>query len=543
MTTNIQAIGFASLGSLLGCLLLVATARAADEPLFHHDWHVAGPFSNVDGSGFATEYPPEKGVDLEATYKSAGGADIKWKPILKEGEQPLQPESVDLLEHFRPNMNVCAYAYTTIDCEQARQVSILAGSDDTITVWVNGEKVIASDVYRSADPDTERADVRLAKGKNEILVKVCQGTGGWEFYLRVVGPDPEDLARRHTLENDAVRLVFDYLGRLVEMHNKLTDTSYITKGEATTPVFILDAYSAHQRIYIDDPLLDGGGGFSQADPDALLGTEPTGDLLRLHLEEWRPPQIKIVTKDGVQTLTCGSVPKAGIIVECTVSLPPTGGLSRWQIRVNNRADLLPRKHLRVYRVAFPILSGLCLGGKPEENHLARPYIPGELIPNPSAYSFTRPGRQTRINVLTYPGWASMSWMDLYHAPPANPGKTSGLYFASYDPSFQQLDIEAVPDPEAQTVAMAMRTLAFLEPGEKWQSQTFIVGAHRGDWHWAGDKYREDSKAWITGHDIPEWVSNCDGWFGSGGPNYRYSDLPEMLEQARWLGLNYIQCWS
>jgi hypothetical protein len=43
--------------------------------------------------------------------------------------------------------------------------------------------------------------------------------------------------------------------------------------------------------------------------------------------------------------------------------------------------------------------------------------------------------------------------------------------------------------------------------------------------------------------VPAWVADSDGWFGTGTPNYRYSDLHAMLEDARWLGLNYLQCWS
>ncbi|HUW33703.1 MAG TPA: DUF6259 domain-containing protein [Planctomycetota bacterium] len=546
MTANTEAICFSLLGCALGLFMLAATVKADDVLLFHHDWYVAGPFLNTNRSGFATEYPPEKGVDLGATYKGADGIDVRWRRILREGEPTSQPGPVNLHKQFWVTTNVCAYAYTTIESDRPRPATILAGSDDTITVWLNGRKVLAKDVYRAAVPDSDEANVSLKQGRNEILVKVCQGSGAWEFFFRIVEPDPALLEKRYTLENPSVRLVFDYLGRLVELHNKETQRPCIngTEGFIPAPAFIVDAYSAHQRIYIDDPLLAGGGGFSRADPAALLGTMETGDLRRLDASPWHPPAMTIETKDGVQTLTCRTALRGDVRVEFTVSLPAAGGTSRWQIRVDNHADTLPRQHLRVYRVAFPILSGLCIANRPEENFLARPYIQGELIPNPSAYAFERPGRPgARINVLTYPGWASMPWMDLYQAPPNDPAKASGLYFASYDPRFQQVDIETVPDAKARTISMAMCTLAFLEPGENWQSQTFIVGLHRGDWHWAGERYREDSKAWLTKRNVPDWIKEADGWLGTGGPNYRYADLPKMLEDARWLGLNYLQCWS
>ena len=544
MVQNVIAIGL--LGTALSLFVVAAAAKADDDLLFHHDWYVAGPFPNTNRSGFATEYPPEKGIDLKAVYRGAEGLDVRWTRTIREGEQTLQPGPVNIRKMFWVTSDVCAYAFTTIESDRPRPVTFLTGSDDTITVWLNGEKVLAKDVYRAAVPDSDEANVTLKQGRNEILVKVCQGSGAWEFFFRIVEPDPALLVKRYTLENPSVRLVFDYLGRLVELHNKETQTPCIidTEGFVPSPAFIVDAYSAHQSIYIDDPLLAGGGGFSQADPVALLTTAETGDLRRLDASPWRPPAISVETKGGTQILTCRTALRGDIRVEFTVSLPAMGGTSRWQMRVDNRADTLPRQHLRVYRVAFPILSGLCVGTSPESNRLARPYIQGELIPNPSAYSFERPGKPgRRTNVLTYPGWASMPWMDLFHAPPGAPEKTAGLYFASYDPSFQQVDIETVPDAKAGTVSMAMRTLAFLEPGESWQSQAFIVGAHRGDWHWAADRYRADSAAWFAKRDVPDWLTACDGWLGTGLPNYRFADLPKMLDDARWLGLNYLQCWS
>ena len=33
--------------------------------------------------------------------------------------------------------------------------------------------------------DSDKVDVRLRKGENKLLVKICQGTGGWGFCVRV----------------------------------------------------------------------------------------------------------------------------------------------------------------------------------------------------------------------------------------------------------------------------------------------------------------------------------------------------------------------
>jgi hypothetical protein len=240
-----------------------------------------------------------------------------------------------------------------------------------------------------------------------------------------------------------------------------------------------------------------------------------------------------VTRNSDQIAFAYQLPSA-ISLTYTVTLPAESPVSEWRVHLTNGVAELPADQLRVYRVAFPVLGNLCIAGEPDANMLARPYVQGELVPNPSQRDLTM--------VLTYPGWASMPWMDLYGRPNGRPDATCGLYLASYDPTFRQIDLEAVPN-DIGTITLDVRTYAYTEPEQEWESQTFVVGVHPGDWHWAGDRYREDSAAWLGPRDVPDWVSQCDGWFGSGGPNYHYRDLPKMYEQAQWLGLNYLQVWS
>ena len=365
----------------------------------------------------------------------------------------------------------------------------------------------------------------------------------------------------YRLENKLVRIAFDDLGQVVQIHNKQTGVDYLLTGAEPVSPFVIDAYSAHQSFFIDDYQEKQNGGFSQADP-RLLDKNP-GDLVRLKVDPAKPPTAK---QEGDRIEFAYELP-SGISLTYTVTLPADSEVSQWQVHVANGLPELPKDQLRVYRVAFPVLGNLCIAGQPANNFLARPYAQGELAPNPSQQSLTM--------VLTYPGWASMPWMDLYGHADDRPNAISGLYLASYDPTFQQIDLEAVPNntrvavttglakeailgeqpevaiapaggeevEEVGTMTLDVRTYAYTEPEQQWQSQKFIVGVHTGDWHWAGDRYRADSKAWLKERDVPEWVGQCDGWFGSGGRNYKYRDLPKMYEQAQWLGLDYLQVWS
>ncbi|MHB9133360.1 MAG: hypothetical protein ACYDBB_20020 [Armatimonadota bacterium] len=149
------------------------------------DWYVVGPFANVKGTGFHTVYGPEKGqVDVKATYAGLDDKQVTWKHISPASSTGLGADPVDLLTKFTSKNDVCAYAYTRVFSDRDREVTLFTGSDDTITVWVNSKQVLAKNEYRGAVPDSESANIRLKKGTNDVLVKVCQGFGGWEFYLR-----------------------------------------------------------------------------------------------------------------------------------------------------------------------------------------------------------------------------------------------------------------------------------------------------------------------------------------------------------------------
>ncbi len=340
------------------------------------------------------------------------------------------------------------------------------------------------------------------------------------------------------LENDYLRLSLDpTTGSVIGMLNRKTGADYVPARADARPPFVIDAYSANQAITIRDPFEKQTGGFSLYDPDKDAAT--TGDLA--HIRADATNVVRIERRDGPegQGVSCRYRLPGGHDVTYTITVPKDSPLTDWQIRVENQGGETAKQDCRVYRVAFPVLDGLRIGPRHESNWLARPYAQGELIPDPVSYSFRRPGKHQDIPiyVLTYIGWASMPWMDL-HDPAGG-----GLYLCSQDPTFQQVDLETWPDRTAGTLTLDMRTVAFLEPGQSWTSQPFAVGIHEGDWHWAADRYREWALAHLRPYAGPKWVrDDSDGWFGTGGP-VRYDTYPQMLEEARWLGLNYLQIWS
>jgi hypothetical protein len=142
-------------------------------------WYQAGPFDNTGGSGFEKAYPPEAGVDLKAEYSGRSGEKAVWKEVAHTDGQ------VNSLATYKPEHNMwsAAYLYREIELPVAMEVPVSLGSDDTLTVWVNGEKIVAENTMRPCAPDQSTPVLKLKAGKNTLLMKVCNGDGEWAYYF------------------------------------------------------------------------------------------------------------------------------------------------------------------------------------------------------------------------------------------------------------------------------------------------------------------------------------------------------------------------
>jgi hypothetical protein len=162
----------------------VDTAKA---PLVLGKWSYIGPFPNNNGQGFDAVYPPEK--DLNLTHQHAG----------KNGEQAIWREGkfadgqVNNLALFRPenNVNAVVYLHREIDCARPVELPVSLGSDDSLTVWLNGQKLLAERVDRACAPDQNHVVLKLKAGKNHLLLKIGQSAGEWAFYFQTTGAIPQ----------------------------------------------------------------------------------------------------------------------------------------------------------------------------------------------------------------------------------------------------------------------------------------------------------------------------------------------------------------
>ncbi len=155
---------------------------------FVTSWKIIGPFDNSNESAFDVAYPPEKGIDLKATYPGKQGTTVAW---LDHTTSDVHGK-VDFNKALGKANGVVSYAFTEFVVQQPRAVEFRTGCICAFKLWVNGQQVDAHNVYHSGTKiDQYVAKGALRAGRNTILVKVLQNeqkenwAQDWDIQLRV----------------------------------------------------------------------------------------------------------------------------------------------------------------------------------------------------------------------------------------------------------------------------------------------------------------------------------------------------------------------
>lgn len=167
---------------------------------FLMQWQVIGAFDNTGRAGFATVYPPEKEINLSASYPGKA-QEAKWQPFTSADEYG----KLDFNKPLGMQKEAVAYAYTVIDSPEERDAELRLGCKDAWKIWLNGQYVFGREEYhRGQQMDQYKLKVHLRKGANPLLVKCCQNeqketwTVEWEFQLRLCDSAGTALAAANT---------------------------------------------------------------------------------------------------------------------------------------------------------------------------------------------------------------------------------------------------------------------------------------------------------------------------------------------------------
>lgn len=170
---------------------LQAISRGFDELGYVRQWRVIGPFDNEGKQGLDKESAPEaqrlKPTELETLYPGRE-RQVRWRffpDIVRGGYIPLDAV-------FQPNENVCALAESSVYADKARMLTLWLGAGGAVKVYWNGAQVFVDPAYRRPARERSVVAVPARQGLNRLLIKVCNASGRWGFYLRV-GDERGDL--------------------------------------------------------------------------------------------------------------------------------------------------------------------------------------------------------------------------------------------------------------------------------------------------------------------------------------------------------------
>jgi tetratricopeptide (TPR) repeat protein len=148
-------------------------------------WAV-GPFDNEGKGGCNTAYPPEAALDLSAKYPGKARP-VAWRRLPDLGRDGF----IDLAQAIQPADETVTYALTVLEAPSDQRAVLHLGTSGASRLFVNGARVFADDAYHPPRFDQAQVAVTLRKGQNRVLLKLCQESGPYGFYLRVSGPNGE----------------------------------------------------------------------------------------------------------------------------------------------------------------------------------------------------------------------------------------------------------------------------------------------------------------------------------------------------------------
>ena len=155
---------------------------------FIRQWLLIGPFDSSGGAGFQQAFPPEKTIDLTATYAGKRGMPVHWTVHTTNDPYGV----VDLNKALGKNMGAAAYAFAPIISPRMGPVQIRAGSQNAIKIFLNGKQIFFREEYHHGmQMDQHIAAGTLRAGRNDLLIKICQNeqtddwAQNWSFQARL----------------------------------------------------------------------------------------------------------------------------------------------------------------------------------------------------------------------------------------------------------------------------------------------------------------------------------------------------------------------
>jgi hypothetical protein len=151
-------------------------------------WLICGQFDNTNWQGIGKAFGPEtQPMSRTSTYQGANGKPIAWRPVAAEPNG--QMDVWHLVDQHGP---ATVYLTATARAPSERTAFVYTSTVDAIKLWVNDSAALCIPTPGNHRGSEGWARVRLHKGDNRILAKLCrQEEGGWDAAVRLTDTNGE----------------------------------------------------------------------------------------------------------------------------------------------------------------------------------------------------------------------------------------------------------------------------------------------------------------------------------------------------------------
>jgi len=167
-------------------------------------WYIMGPAADSKDDSFEKVYDIEKvaPADLPNATMKVGNATLAWKSFTSTDPNG----AIQFTEVWSTDTTGAAFAYCVVDVPKDCKGTLFFGSDDSLSVYVNGERIWNQDYHRGLTPEQDKIPASFKAGKNIVMAKVCNHSGGWALAGRIegIGKGGKKAQQRDALIADAM---------------------------------------------------------------------------------------------------------------------------------------------------------------------------------------------------------------------------------------------------------------------------------------------------------------------------------------------------
>ncbi len=97
-------------------------------------------------------------------------------------------DRIDLDRYYEDPIHCAVYGYTTFTMAQSDSVRFWIGSDDAMTIWIDGNQIYTHEGRRNHRLGDERLPGYIEAGDHTLLIRVEQGRGRFDFSFNICEP-------------------------------------------------------------------------------------------------------------------------------------------------------------------------------------------------------------------------------------------------------------------------------------------------------------------------------------------------------------------